>query len=105
MAASKHLDVWLGRTRKQLADSGRIPQVAAVLAGEDGTAAADWEQTLRAILDGEQSPDLDLLTRIDAILSGASRKDGAPAACPQPRQMDFFATAVVLPALLAQAFC
>lgn len=70
MPASSYLDTWLRRTRKQLTASGRITQVAAVLAAEDGTPAANWTQTLRAILDGEFPPDLDVLTRIDAILAG-----------------------------------
>jgi len=87
MPASSYLDTWLRRTRKQLSASGRLSQVAAVLARDDGTPVADWEKTLREILDGGISPGLDVLTRIDAILAGTPKPapDGEP-----PGQTDLF---------------
>lgn len=86
MPAASYLDTWLRRTRKQLTTSGRLTQVASVLAAQDGSPAAHWEESLRAILDGETSPGIDVLTRIDAILAGT------PKAVPdgQSEQLDFF---------------
>ena len=72
MAATPYLETWLRRTRKQLIGSGRMTQVAAVLAAQDGIPPALWERMLRSILDGESSPGIDVLTRIEAVLSAPS---------------------------------
>ncbi len=74
-----YLETWLRRTRRQLAASGRMTQVAAVLAARDGVAPAGWEQTLRSILDGRISPGIELLTRIEAVLSAPAHAGSAPA--------------------------
>lgn len=86
MPAAAYLDTWLRRTRKQLTTSGRLTQVASVLATQDGLPAVHWEERLRAILNGESSPGIDVLTRIDAILAGNPQAvhDG------QSEQLDFF---------------
>lgn len=64
-----YLEAWLRRTGKILSASGRLSQIAAVLAAEDGTSTEEWRARLRGILDGENSPSADLLTRIDAKLA------------------------------------
>ena len=71
-----YLEAWLRRTSKQLAVSGRLSQTAAVLAQEEGGSTEEWRAMLRRILDGEEKPSIELLTRIDRILAGGG--DGGP---------------------------
>jgi len=67
-----YFERWLRRTRKQFAVSGRLSQVAVVLALEEGGTAAAWRASLRTLLEGEENPSMDLLTRIDSLLAGSS---------------------------------
>jgi len=75
-----YFERWLRRTRKQFAVSGRLSQVAFVLAQEGGGTEAEWRTRLRTLLEGEEIPSMELLTRIDALLAGQSpvkpRKSG-----------------------------
>ena len=64
-----YLGSWLRRTRKQLAASGRLSEVALILSKEEGNTAGHWSTYLREVLEEEATPSLDLLTRIDAILA------------------------------------
>lgn len=73
-----YLEAWLRRTSKQFAVSGRLSQTAAVLAQEEGGSAGEWSAMLRRILDGEEKPSIELLTRIDRILGGSG--GGSPEA-------------------------
>lgn len=69
-----YFDAWLRRTRRQFAVSGRLSQTALVLAREEGGTAESWTSRLRGLLDGVEIPSLDLLTRIDTILSRTALK-------------------------------
>ena len=60
---------WLRRTRKQLAGSGRLSEVALLLARQEGGTPESWTSFLRRMLDETTTPSLDLLTRIDALLA------------------------------------
>jgi hypothetical protein len=71
-----YFDTWLRRTGRQLATSGRLSQVAMVLAAENGGTADEWRARLRTVLEGGEIPSLDLLTRIDALLAGPSKCGG-----------------------------
>ena len=64
-----YFDTWLKRTRKQLAVSGRLSQTALLLSQQEGGTMESWVERLRSLLDGHEVPSLDLLTRIDTILS------------------------------------
>lgn len=64
-----YLETWLRRTRKQLATSGRLSEIALILSREEGNTAAHWSSYLREVLEEETTPSLDLLTRIDAMLA------------------------------------
>jgi hypothetical protein len=66
----RYFEAWLQRSRKQFAISGRLSQVATVLAEEEGQSVEAWRQRLRVFLDGDEVPSLELLTRIDALLVG-----------------------------------
>lgn len=68
-----YFESWLRRTGRQLAVSGRLTQVATVLSSENGGSIDEWRSRLRSLLDGEGSPSLDLLTRIDVLLAGTSK--------------------------------
>ncbi len=65
----RYFEAWLRRTGKQLAVSGRLTQVAIVLAAEKGGSVEDWRLHLRCLLTGEKIPSLELLTRIDCLLA------------------------------------
>jgi len=65
-----YFEAWLKRTGKQFAVSGRLTQTAMVLAAEEGGTVEEWRTRLRILLEGEEVPSLDLLTRIDALLAG-----------------------------------
>lgn len=68
-----YFEVWLRRTGRQLAISGRLTQVAWALAAEDGGSVEEWRAQLRTLLDGGCLPSLELLTRIDKLLAGGSK--------------------------------
>jgi hypothetical protein len=87
LSATPYFDTWLRRTRKQLTTSGRLSQVAAVLAAQDGTTPKEWEENLRAMLDGQSTPGMEVLVRIDGLLAGTPKAedDTLP-----PQQLDFF---------------
>lgn len=69
-----YFETWLRRTGRQLAVSGRLSQIATVLATEDGSTPDEWRTRLRSVLEGGEPPSLELLTRIDALLAGQSNK-------------------------------
>lgn len=80
--AKPYLDAWLRRTRKQLAVSGRLSEVALILSRKEGGTSEDWVRELRAILEGDRTPSLDLVTTIDALLARprTPRAQAGPAA-------------------------
>ena len=65
-----YFDIWLRRTSRQFAVSGRLSQTAAMLARENGGTPDEWRVRLRTILDGGEIPSIELLTRIDALITG-----------------------------------
>lgn len=64
-----YFENWLRRTRKQLSASGRLTEIAIILAREEGNTAEHWSRYLRGMIDEEVTPSLDLLTKIDALLA------------------------------------
>jgi hypothetical protein len=70
-----YFESWLKRTRKQLAGSGRLSEIALILSREEGRTAQDWSSYLREVLEEEVTPSLDLLTRVDAILAKPVRAE------------------------------
>lgn len=64
------LEAWLRRTRKQLSGSGRITELALILA-RDGASLTqrDWILKLQAIFHGNEEPSMELLTQIDSLLA------------------------------------
>ncbi len=68
-----YFDAWLRRTGRQFAVSGRLTQTAMALAAEEGGTVDEWRTRLRILLEGNEIPSLDLLTRIDALLSGPTK--------------------------------
>jgi hypothetical protein len=65
-----YFDAWLRRISRHFAVSGRLSQTALVLANENGGTPEEWRERLRHLLDGGDAPSLELLTRIDALLTG-----------------------------------
>lgn len=68
-----YFDAWLRRTGRQFAVSGRLTETAMALAAADGGSVDEWRTRLRVILEGQEVPSLDLLTRIDALLAGPAK--------------------------------
>jgi hypothetical protein len=66
-----YFEAWLKRTRRHLAPSGRLSEAALILSREEGGSESTWRQQLRALLEGDELPSIDLLTRIDSLLSPA----------------------------------
>jgi hypothetical protein len=73
-----YFETWLRRTGRQLAASGRLSQVAVVLAAEEGGTPDEWRTRLRTLLEGNDTPSIELLTRIDALLAGPSKPKNTP---------------------------
>lgn len=69
-----YFEAWLRRTGKQFAVSGRLTQTAMLLAAEDGGSVDEWRTRLRILLEGNEVPSLDLLTKIDMLLAGPTRR-------------------------------
>ncbi len=68
-----YFDAWLRRTGRQFAVSGRLTETAMALAAAEGGSVDEWRTRLRVILEGQEVPSLDLLTRIDALLTTKSK--------------------------------
>ena len=69
-----YFEAWLRRTSKQFAVSGRLSQTAMLLAAQDGGTMEEWRTRLRVLLEGNEVPSLDLLTKIDVLLAGPSKR-------------------------------
>lgn len=67
-----YFEAWLKRTRRQLAPSGRLSEIALILSKEDGVAEEVWRLRLRNLLEGDELPSLDLVMRIDSLLAGSA---------------------------------
>lgn len=65
-----YFEAWLRRAGRRLAVSGKLSQIAMVLAKENEGDPQAWRQQLHRIMQGDDIPSLDLLTRIDALLIG-----------------------------------
>ena len=84
-AQKPYFEAWLKRTRRQLAPSGRLSEIAWILSLADGSGHAEWRARLRGLLEGGEVPSLDLLMKIDALLAGSK-----PASDPEQVQPGFF---------------
>lgn len=67
-ASAPYEGKWLPRTRRALAPSGRLTELAILLAAETGRQQSDWAQRLRRILDGEETASPAIVFRIDQFL-------------------------------------
>lgn len=63
------LEAWIRRTRRELAVSGRLAQLAVLLSREEGGTIGFWETVLRSLREGTFTPDLDELSAIDRHLA------------------------------------
>ena len=58
------------------AEGKTLGRLATALAHREGGSVEEWRRELRALLEGDRDPSLDLLTRIDVLLAGPRpRKD------------------------------
>ncbi len=80
-----YLDAWLRRTRKQFGASGRLTQTALALSLSEGGSVGEWRVRLRQFLENTDIPTLDLLTKIDLLLTGVSKLSSS-----ELRQNDLF---------------
>lgn len=75
-----YFEAWLRRTGRQFAVSGRLTQTALLLASQEGGTVDEWSSRLRTLLSGDEVPSLDLLTKIDLLLSGPRKASSCGAA-------------------------
>jgi hypothetical protein len=64
----KFIEFWLRRARKELAISGRMAELAAILQSQQEP-SRDWHRDLLRLRQGEWEPSMDDLIRIDGLLS------------------------------------
>jgi len=76
-----YFEAWLRRAGRRLAVSGKLSEIAMVLAKENDGDTQAWRQQLYRIMQGEDIPSLDLLTRIDALLVGPHAAKHTDPAC------------------------
>ena len=67
----KTYDVWLAKLRKRAQPSGTLSQWAELLSQKQGGSAGLWREHLKAILDEEERPSLDLILDLDLISAPA----------------------------------
>ena len=65
----KFIELWLRRTRKELAVSGRVAELSHLLQAQDGGKERDWQHDLNRLLHGEWEPSMDDLIRLDGVLA------------------------------------
>lgn len=70
-----YFEAWLRRTKRQFAVSGRLTQTATLLAAQGDGTTEEWSSRLRTMMDGREMPSIELLTRIDALLSGPAKSN------------------------------
>lgn len=68
-----YFEAWRRRTGRQFAISGRLTQTAMLLASNEGGSVDDWCFRLRTLMEGVETPTLDLLTKIDLLLAGSKK--------------------------------
>ena len=68
-----YFEAWLRRTKRQFAVSGRLTQTATLLAAEGDGTTEEWSTRLRTMMNGQEVPSIELLTRIDALIAGPSK--------------------------------
>jgi len=70
-----YLDAWLKRTAKALAGSGKLSELALILAREGEVDPADWRSRLQRILAREEEPCFELLIRVDSVLAKPTKQE------------------------------
>jgi len=68
-----YLEAWLKRTAKALAGSGKLSELSVILAKEGEADAAAWRSRMQRILDRDEEPCFELLTKIDSVLARPAR--------------------------------
>lgn len=68
-----YLDAWLKRTAKALAGSGKLSELCLILANEGEEDAVAWRSRMQRILDREEEPCFEILTKTDSILARPAR--------------------------------
>jgi hypothetical protein len=69
----KFIEFWLRRTRKELAISGRLAELAQLMQQQEGP-SRDWQRDLLRLRQGEWEPTMDDLIRLDGVLARPKRK-------------------------------
>ncbi|MFY7816752.1 MAG: hypothetical protein ACOVRB_00150 [Akkermansiaceae bacterium] len=69
----KFIELWLRRTRKELAISGRLAELSHLLQSQESNSARNWQQDLTRLLHGEWEPTMDDLIRLDGVLARPRR--------------------------------
>ena len=62
-------EAWRKRTARLLAGSGKVSELAMILAEGSEVDAGEWRKVIEGILDGTRVPDFELLTEIEGVLA------------------------------------
>jgi hypothetical protein len=62
------MEFWLRRARKELAISGRLAEISALLSKQDDS-SRDWHSDLIRLRNGEWEPPMDDLIRLDGVFA------------------------------------
>lgn len=62
------MEFWLRRARKELAISGRLAEISALLTLQDDS-SRDWHSDLIRLRNGEWEPPMDDLIRLDGVFA------------------------------------
>lgn len=71
-----YLNTWLRRTAKALAGSGRLSEVSMILAKDGDMDAAAWRSKIHRILEREEEPCFEILTKVDSVLARPAKVIG-----------------------------
>ena len=71
-----YLDTWLKRTAKVLAGSGKLTELSLILAKDGEMDAASWRSRMQRVLDSEEDPSFELLTKVDSVLARPAKPVG-----------------------------
>ena len=65
----RYVEVWLRRTRKELAVSGKISELVFRLQQQASSQQHNWSVKLHQLLNGEWEPNMDELIHLDGLLT------------------------------------
>ena len=86
MPKTSYIDKWLNRLRKEMAVSGRLTQLSLYLAKNSSQSSAEWQTSIRNIINGDTKANTDFVLAVDRWNS--LNKKPSPSGTESDSQMD-----------------